>query len=412
MKRFGKLILVAVLTFCAVFSSFADTKTDIANSRKNITSNKQKIEDIKKEQAEVKSKISELSGLKNDVAKYVEELDQELTSLQGRIESLTAEIGTTKEEIAAVETSLSEARELEKEQEASMKLRIKYTYEAGDSDFFEAIFSSGSIADILNRVEYVQRVSRYDRDKLEEFTELREQIAAKEEELSEALALLEEQEAALSEDKAEVEAAIAKKSEELKSYEAKLSAANAEMSELSDDVKKLNAAIAAEENAIKRAEEEERRREEEARKKAEASGQKYEKKSIGSISFSWPCPASSRISSYFGDRESPTAGASTNHKGIDIAASSGSNILAAAGGTVTIATYSQSAGNYVMVSHGGGVCTVYMHMKSIAVSVGQEVSKGTVLGYVGSTGYSTGPHLHFGIRVDGTYVNPLSYVSP
>ena len=135
-------------------------------------------------------------------------------------------------------------------------------------------------------------------------------------------------------------------------------------------------------------------------------------KTVGDISFTWPCPASSRITSSFGDRESPTEGASSNHKGVDIGASTGSAVLAAADGTVVIATYSASAGNYVMINHGGGVYTVYMHMSSIAVSVGQEVSRGETVGAVGSTGYSTGPHLHFGLRINGTYVNPLSYVSP
>ena len=155
-----------------------------------------------------------------------------------------------------------------------------------------------------------------------------------------------------------------------------------------------------------------RRQEEEARKKAEASGKSYTVKSLGNTSFIWPCPSSSRITSNFGGRESPTEGASSNHQGIDIGASTGSNILAAASGVVTIATYSSSAGNYVMISHGGGVSTVYMHCSSLLVSEGEQVSQGQVIAKVGSTGYSTGPHLHFGIRSGGSYVNPLNYVSP
>ena len=105
-------------------------------------------------------------------------------------------------------------------------------------------------------------------------------------------------------------------------------------------------------------------------------------------------------------------GASSNHKGVDIGASSGADILAAASGQVVIATYSYSAGNYIMIDHGGGVSTVYMHCSQLLVSQGEEVSQGQVIGKVGSTGYSTGPHLHFGIRSGGSYVNPLSYVSP
>ena len=105
-------------------------------------------------------------------------------------------------------------------------------------------------------------------------------------------------------------------------------------------------------------------------------------------------------------------GASTDHKGIDIGASTGSDIVAAASGTVIISTYSVSAGNYIMIDHGGGVFTVYMHCSQLLASVGDKVSQGQVIAKVGSTGYSTGPHLHFGIRSGGAYVNPLKYVSP
>ncbi len=134
--------------------------------------------------------------------------------------------------------------------------------------------------------------------------------------------------------------------------------------------------------------------------------------STGSSSLRWPCPASGRITSGFGNRKSPTAGASSNHKGIDISASTGSSIVAAAGGTVSIATYSYSAGNYVVVNHGNGLSTVYMHCSQLLVSAGDTVKAGQTIAKVGSTGYSTGSHLHFAVRKNGSYVNPSSYVSP
>ena len=409
-KRLVYIILALAIVLLPCFTAFADT--DITKSRENIAENKQKIEQIKKEQSQLKSRLSELSTLKSDVAKYIKELDSELKALSEKMSALEGDIENTKAAIEDAKVRLSEAKEQEAEQLVSMKQRIKYTYESGGGSFFETVFSGGSIADILNKVEYVQKVSEYDREKLQEFTELREQIETAEEELNETLNLLTEQQQALKEDKAALEEASAKKNAELKAYESRISDANAQITELNVDVKKLNQAIAAEESAIRKAEELARKKEEEAKKAAEEKGETYVPKTIGTISFIWPCPSSSRITSKFGDRESPTAGASTNHKGIDIGASSGSNILAAASGTVTIATYSNSAGNYVMLSHGGGVCTVYMHMKAMNVSVGQEVKQGDVIGYVGSTGYSTGPHLHFGIRVDGNYVNPVNYVSP
>jgi murein DD-endopeptidase MepM/ murein hydrolase activator NlpD len=124
----------------------------------------------------------------------------------------------------------------------------------------------------------------------------------------------------------------------------------------------------------------------------------------------WPLNVSGRISSGFGKRSSPTAGASTDHKGLDIAVSSGTPIVAAASGTVVTSTYSSSAGNFIMISHGKRLYTVYMHCSRRVVSAGDKVNKGEVIGYVGSTGISTGSHLHFGVSKNGSYVNPLNYV--
>ena len=124
----------------------------------------------------------------------------------------------------------------------------------------------------------------------------------------------------------------------------------------------------------------------------------------------WPLPSSKRITSNFGKRKSPTKGASSNHEGIDIGAPTGDKVIAAASGEVVIAKYSYSAGNYIMINHGSQLFTVYMHLGKMDVKVGDEVILGQKIGEVGSTGYSTGPHLHFGVRKNGKYVNPLSYV--
>lgn len=162
---------------------------------------------------------------------------------------------------------------------------------------------------------------------------------------------------------------------------------------------------------IKSIEAEMQRKVEEARKQAEQAGQSYTTASLGNINFTWPCPSSSRITSRFGARKSPVKGASSNHQGLDIGAPTGTPIVAAADGTVSIAAYSHSSGNHVMINHGGGIYTVYLHCASLGVSEGQAVSKGQTIAAVGSTGYSTGPHLHFGIRVAGNYVDPEKYVS-
>ena len=117
-----------------------------------------------------------------------------------------------------------------------------------------------------------------------------------------------------------------------------------------------------------------------------------------------------RLTSPFGYRDAPTEGASTFHQGVDLAGPEGTPIYASRSGTVTIARYSNSAGFYVTINHGDGFSSVYMHMTNYVVSVGQKVSQGQLIGYMGSTGISTGSHLHFGIAYNGTYVNPALYV--
>jgi murein DD-endopeptidase MepM/ murein hydrolase activator NlpD len=152
--------------------------------------------------------------------------------------------------------------------------------------------------------------------------------------------------------------------------------------------------------------------EEAARKAAEQNNQSYTGTgSTATGSFTWPCPSSTYIASGFGLRIHPIFGTERYHNGVDISANSGASVVAADSGTIAIATYSSSYGNYIMIYHSNGTSTLYAHMSSLAVSAGDTVTKGETIGYVGSTGWSTGPHLHFEIAVNGTRVNPLNYFS-
>ena len=126
--------------------------------------------------------------------------------------------------------------------------------------------------------------------------------------------------------------------------------------------------------------------------------------------FTWPCPSSHKITSGFGYRDKPTAGATSYHQGYDIGASAGAAIVAAADGVVTSTGYSSVLGNYVILSHGGGLFTIYEHCSAVLVSRGQSVSRGSTIAKVGSTGVSTGPHLHFGVQLNGKYVDPGNYL--
>lgn len=395
--RWAVKAVAVLLTLVCAFPAYA-TKTELGDAKKKVSS-------IEEEKKKVEAALKNLESLKSDTAAYVSSLDENMAALSAELEQLDEAIGSKIAEVEQTKAELDEAVLVEADQYEDMKLRIRYMYEKGDTTFLDMLFRASDLNQFLNRADYITRISEYDRRKLNEYIETKEMIAVQkaqlEQEQQELLALQESTQAK----KDSVELLIEEKSRELKNYETKIASAEAQIDEYEADLK-------AQEARIQQIEAEIKRKEEEARKAAEAAGKTYNTASIGNIKFIWPCPASSRITSVFGSRSSPTEGASTDHKGIDIGAATGSDIVASAAGEVIISTYSYSAGNYIMINHGGGVYTVYMHCSKLLASVGDQVSQGQVIAKVGSTGYSTGPHLHFGIRVNGSYVNPTKYVSP
>ena len=398
-KRFRVLTLSLSLMIgmAAAFSSYA-TSTQMEDAKKKVSA-------LEEEKKKMEGTLKELEGLKSDAAAYVKRLDADLSSLAAELTQLEGEISQKEEEIAQARVRLQEAKTVEAHQYDTMKLRIKYMYENGETSFMDSIVRSQSISELLNRAEYVSQIAEYDRRMLREYAAAKEAVRAEEETLSkEHEALLGMQESTEAK-QASVQKLLSTTKAELAAFQTKIASAQSEIDQYEADIK-------AQEDEMKKIEAEMKRREEEARKKAAEAGKTYTVSNLGNISFKWPCPSSSRITSRFGDRESPTEGASSNHKGIDIGASTGSAIVAAADGEVVISTYSYSAGNYIMIDHGGGVSTVYMHCSQLLVSKGAKVTKGQTIAKVGSTGYSTGPHLHFGIRSGGSYVNPQKYVSP
>ena len=249
------------------------------------------------------------------------------------------------------------------------------------------------LAELINRADYVASMSTYDREMMDKLIETQEEIALKEVTLEAELEELEMMQAELEAQKKKVNASI-----------------NAKKGELTAKANELGDATADQAEYKKQLEEQERLLNEIEEQIARTANPDAYKGSI--TGFIWPCPSYTRISSYFGPRPQPTAGASTNHKGVDLAAPYGTAILASAAGVVTTSTYSKSAGNYIVIAHGNGMSTVYMHCSSLLVSVGDVVTQGQLIAKVGSTGYSSGNHLHFGVIKNGTYVDPLGYVSP
>lgn len=396
-KRIWTAAAAGLLCVGLAFPVLAD-KTELNEAQDRKT-------ELEEELEKTEDTLKNLETLKGNTAAYVRELDESLSAVSDELETLNGSIAEKEGQIETTKGELEQAKETEKKQYESMKLRIKYMYERGDTSYVELFMESDSLSELLNKAEYISKISEYDRQMLDQYAATKDEIAADEARLETEYAELLDLKEQTEIKQASVEQLLSAKQAELRSYESQIAEAENQLSEYEKDLE-------AQEAAIRQIEEEIKRQEEEARRKAEAAGQSYVTKDIGDIHFIWPCPASSRITSGFGGRSSPTEGASSNHQGIDIGAPTGSDILAAAEGDVVVSTYSSSAGNYVMINHGGGVYTVYMHASKLLVSVGEHVSQGQVIAKVGSTGYSTGPHLHFGVRLNGTYVDPRSYVSP
>lgn len=391
LKKNTKFIIIFLILISLVIPTYATDATD--DELAKISNARNSIERIQTQKKKVKDTLKNLNNIKDDTQKYIEELDKSLEALTIELNNILDAIDIVQLQIDDTSNNLDLAKKNEEKQYADMKERIKFFYEKGDITSIESILNGNNLSDILTKAEYIKSITEYDRKKLDELIDTKEKIAELEQQLKnqkDALVLLKEEETAQKEN---IEQLIFAKQKELEEMLTKISLSQKELKKLEADEKAQEANIRAIEEAI------------EARERAKGNAQRVLRGGL-----IWPLPSSTTITSRFGSRKSPTKGASTFHQGIDISGKTGEKIVSAAAGEVVIAKYSYSAGNYVMISHGSSIYTVYMHMSVISVKEGQEVVQGQKIGEVGQTGYSTGPHLHFGIRKDGKYVNPLTYV--
>ena len=346
---------------------------------------------------DVKGVLKNLESAKGNLEEYIQQLDAELTDINERIDDLKERIAEKEIAVAAATTALEEAQERADAQYEAMKLRVKFMYERGNDSMITMLLSSDSFVDFLNRAEFINRISAYDRRMLDEFISTRNQIAAIKADLEEEKRQLDEAKAALDNEQEAMETLIASKQEEIGVFESDIQnkeAAVAEyeamIAEQDQIIKDLEAAILAEKKRLL-----------EQNKKAIVydGGQ-----------FKWPAPSYTRISDDYGWRTHPILGIQQFHNGVDMAAPSGSPILAAYDGEVVASSYSPTMGNYIMIDHGDGLYTIYMHASQLLASEGQMVARGEEIAKVGSTGRSTGPHLHFTVRKDGNYISPWNYL--
>lgn len=395
-RRIAALGLILVLAAgIPIQASSASTEkvTEDAASTKSLQEAQDEKAQLEKALKEAQSTIEDLRDSKGDIESKVTELNQQLIDISARITDLENQLTAKSEDIQETKDELAGAKEREAQQYADMKVRIQFMYENGQTSYLEALLSSRNISEFLNSADYIAQIQSYDRQKLTEYQDTVESIVNLEAQLEQEYTDLEALKSTVESNKATVAAMMRQKESELADISGDIEDAQSDADYYAAEIQAQEELIA----AIKRAE-------------AEKAAAGVEEHPYTGGAFRWPCPSSTRVTSDYGTRVSPMSGASSNHKGIDIGASAGADIIAVADGTVTAASYSSAAGNYVMIDHGGGLYTVYMHASSLLVSPGQTVSAGDVIAKVGSTGISTGSHLHFGVSLNGSYVSPWSYL--
>lgn len=419
------LLISAPAQVCATEKTAADYKEEIREKKEQAEEHKQemrssesKVDMMEEAVAGLNSEKKELQVAKNELSATVEALDAQLTNVQEVLVELGEDIDRKTKQVENIKNRLREAEANQDEQYASMKQRIKFMYEKGDTAYITMVFGAQNLTDMLNKAEYIEEVSAYDRQLLNEYTETKYRVINLKDKLEvEQASLLETQEQAEIQEY-QMSMLIDQKNGEIEKYESEISTKEGAIKEYEAMIASQNATIAALEASILQAEREADALQKELEESglsdndidSSSSSKPVTTQQVFSGPFCMPAPSYTRVSDDYGNRIHPILGVKQFHNGIDFAAPGGSPILAAQSGTVIAAAYSSTMGNYIMINHGGGVITIYMHASALYVSAGQTVTKGQKIAAVGTTGRSTGNHLHFSVRVNGSYVSPWSYL--
>lgn len=411
-KITGKSILAGLLAL-ALCLSLMPVSARAASSSEI----RQQIKEMKKEAEEAKAELEKIRGQyrenMDDMVDLVEQkdlIDQEIAILNEQVRNINTQIASYSLLIADKQDELDEAQARLVELSQKHKERIQAMEEEGNLSYWEVLFKANSFTDLLDRLNMIQEIAASDKRRMEELSEAAQRVTTAQEELNsekEELELtraeLDEAQLALNEKRAEADELLLQLIAKGEEFEAMID----ESEELQDE---LMQEIAQAEKDLKAAE----YREWLATYVPPTTrpGNDTTPSPEAPSSSGWVCPVPYyTLTSPFGMRIHPISGKWKMHNGVDMACAQGTPIYAAKSGKVTTASYQAGgAGYYVSINHGDGFSSIYMHMTHFIVSPGQYVTAGQVIGYVGSTGGSTGPHLHFGISYNGTYVNPMDYI--
>lgn len=443
MKRLFSLFLVFVLIFTlsssVLANSLNDKKKELDNVAGSIEEFKDELDRIKNEQksvssqidsieSEIKDKEKEYNNISLKLSKTQQDIDatlKELASTEEKLSNTLKELDTTNEELKLLEKEMAEQEEKNADQIRAMYINNKC------ASYLEILFNSKSINDFLNKLVMIKKLMSYEQQVLKELEaskiEIENKKAEKEEqknlitkyknEIESKKVQLQQQEEQLKKDQNKLaiqKSEIESKKQERQALYNDLEKEKAEVNKQLDELERLSKEL---ENTIQKLLEEQRRKQEEERKKQEQnknkqSNQQPSRNKYNSGELIWPVPGyEGQITSPYGNRVHPITGAYRFHSGIDIAGYlvNKKPVVASADGVVIMAQWYGGYGNTVIIDHGDGLTTLYAHNSQLDVSVGQTVKQGQTIARIGTTGLSTGPHLHYEVRINGVTVNPMNY---
>lgn len=385
MKAYIKCTFAVLMAFIICVSVYASDISKLKDEKKDIQSNVNAAGGL----------LKEVRSEKNTALAEIDALDDELTAVTEDIAFISEQIEITDALIKDTEAELDIAVEKKENQYNAYKKRVRYMYINGTVGYLDVILKAENVIDLLNRVEYVNRIAENDRKLSARLSETERGINEKLEEVTKAkreMTFLSSQyelkQSALEDTKQKKVELVKRLSEDENMYLQQISDLEADSKRIEQLIKEAEAA--------------------EAKRIAEENAKRASTYTGGKIG--WPVPSSGRVTSEYGNRTHPINGKPDFHTGIDIAANYGADIVSAEGGVVISAGWNGGYGNTVVISHGSGLSTLYAHNSKLVVSVGDTVTKGQTIAKAGSTGYSTGNHLHFEVRINGSHTNPMKYV--
>ncbi len=403
--RFVYFLLATVLCVAGVLGSFAYTvraakgstvtEASIKEKENQISQKKEEKEAMQSSLSDVKKIKQELEAQKNDLKKYVEELDRNLAEIEENILNLKSQIYAKEQEIKESEQDLADALSREEYQKESVIACIRLIYETGEPKVWDMLLRAKSLRDFLNQADYVEKVVEYDHRMWQDYKEIREYTELCKQALELEYEILDSAKAGVEAEQKSLEELIEQKGNEINQYESDINNKEKVIKEYEEEIKAQEEEIKALEAAVA----------EEKKQLLANSALKYD----GGM-FKFPLASYTRVSSEYGYRIHPILNVKQFHNGVDFASPKGTAIYAAYDGVVVAAAYSSTMGNYVMINHGDELYTIYMHASALYVKKGDTVVKGETIAAVGSTGRSTGNHLHFTVRLKGAYVSPWDYL--